>query len=160
MRNYSFRRVTPQDVPLLYQWLQTPQVKVWWGDADKQIALIEQDMTNETIQMNMVELVNQPFAYIHDHDARAFQMPQFADLPTGSRVIGTFLGNPDYLGQGHAAGYIETYSKALRRDYPLVALSANTTDSRSLGIYRQAGFHKRRMAGTRDGNLVQVMTFT
>ncbi len=158
MRNYSFRRVTPDDLAQLRQWLDLPHVKVWWGEAEKQIALIKQDMNNTKIDMHMVELVNRPFAYIHDHDASAFTMPEYADLPRGTRVIGTFVGNPEYLGQGHAVGYIDAYLRDLRLHYPMVAVAANTTDTRTIGIYNQAGFRKRRLAQTRDGKLVQVMT--
>ena len=158
MRNYSFRRVTPDDLALLHQWLDMPHVKMWWGNASKQVALIKQDMENTKIDMHMVELVGHPFAYIHHHDAFAFGMPEYADLPPATRVIGTFVGNPEYLGQGHAAGYIEAFLKELRLHYPLVAVSANTTDMRTLGTYKQAGFRKRRLAATRDGKLVQVMT--
>lgn len=158
MRNYSFRRVTPDDLPRLRSWLETPHVRVWWGSADRQIELMKQDMENTKIDMHVVELVGRPFAYIHDHDATAFAMPEYADLPPGTRVIGTFVGDADYLGQGHAAGYIDAYLKDLRLHYPMVAVSANTTDTRSIGIYSQAGFHKRRLASTRDGKLVQVMT--
>ena len=100
MRNYSFRRVTPDDLALLHQWLDMPHVKMWWGNARKQIALIKQDMENTKIDMHMVELVNHPFAYIHHHDAFAFGMPEFADLPPATRVIGTFVGHPEYQMSG------------------------------------------------------------
>jgi len=158
MRNYSFRRVTPADVPLLRQWLEMPHVKVWWGDAGRQVALIEQDMKNAAINMQMVELVGHPFAFIQDHDAHAYMMPEFADLPPGTRVMRSFVGDPQFLGQGHAAGYIDAFLKDTRLHYPLIAVSVDTTDTRTTGIYAQAGFHKRRLAPTRDGKLVQVMT--
>ena len=158
MRNYSFRRVTPDDLLQLRGWLEMPHVKVWWGNAEKQIALIKQDMESHKIDMHMVELVGRPFAYIHNHDVHAFPMPEYSDLPRGTRVIDTFVGDSNYLGQGHAAGYIDAYLRDLRLHYPMVAVSANTTDSRTLGTYTQAGFRKRRLASTRDGKLVQVMT--
>ncbi len=158
MRNYSFRRVTQDDLPRLRAWLDAPHVKVWWGDAEKQAALIKQDMDNPKIVMQMVELVGQPFAYIHHHDAHAFPMPEYADLPRGTRVIGTFVGSPEYLGQGHAVGYIDAHLRDLRLHYPMVAVAANTTDTRTIGIYNQAGFRKRRLVETRQGKLVQVMT--
>ncbi|MEO0930627.1 MAG: GNAT family N-acetyltransferase [Pseudomonadota bacterium] len=158
MRNYSFRRLTPQDLPLMQRWLQTSHVKVWWPNADKQIALMQQDMNNPEINMLVVSLINHPFAYIHDHDARSFGMPQYADLPPGTRVISTFVGDTDFMGQGHSAGYIDARLRDLRLRHPMVAAGPNTTDTRAIGIFAQAGFHKRRLASTRDGKLVQVMT--
>jgi aminoglycoside 6'-N-acetyltransferase len=158
MRNYSFRKLTNDDLPLMQRWLQTSQVKVWWPDAGTKIALMQQDMNNPAINMQVVSLINHPFAYVHDHDAHAFGMPQYGDLPMGSRVLATFVGDADFMGQGHSAGYIDARVRDLRLKHPMVAVGPSTTDTRAIGIFAKAGFHKRRLAATRDGKLVQVMT--
>ena len=158
MRNYSFRKLTTGDLPLMQRWLQTSHVKVWWPDAEKQVALMRQDMNSSTINMQVVSLINHAFAYIHDHDARSFAMPEFADLPTGARVLATFVGDTDFMGQGHSAGYIDAYVRDLRIHYPMIAVAPNTTDTRAIGVFGQAGLRKRRLASTRDGKLVPVMT--
>ena len=158
MRNYSFRRLSAADMPLMQRWLETPHVRAWWPDAEKQVTLMEQDLDNPQIDMYVVCLIDHPFAYIHDHDARAFDLPQYADLPPGARVLATFVGDGNFLGQGHASGYVDTRVRDLRLHYPMVAVGPNTTDSRAIGVFNQAGFLKRRLASTRDGRLVQVMT--
>ncbi|SFR33626.1 aminoglycoside 6'-N-acetyltransferase [Yoonia tamlensis] len=158
MRNYDFRLLTQDDLTLLRRWYSAAHVKVWWPDTDAQIARITADMENPQVAMHIVELSHLPFAFISDFDARTSAKPEFADLPVGTRVVETFVGNPDFLGPGHAAGYIEAWVRALRRSYSLVAVGPITTDTRAISIYRQAGFHNRRLAPTRDGKLVQVMT--
>ncbi|PJI92563.1 aminoglycoside 6'-N-acetyltransferase [Yoonia maricola] len=158
MRNYTFRPVTEADLPLMRRWLDTAHVKVWWPDADKQITLIENDMDNPKINMQVVSLIGQPFAYLYDHDVRAFNLPQFADLPHGTRAMGTFVGDNDFVGQGHSVAYIEAYVRNLRVKHPMVAAGPGTTDTRTITIYRQARFMNRRLATTREGRLVQVMT--
>jgi aminoglycoside 6'-N-acetyltransferase len=158
MRNYSFRKLISDDLPLLQRWLQTSHVKVWWPDAEQQIALIRQDMDNPNINMQVVSLINHPFAYMHDHDARSFGMPQFGDLPMGTRVLATFVGDTNFMGQGHSAGYLDARLRDLRLKYPMVAVGPNTTDTRAISVFAQAGFHKRRLASAKDGKLVQVMT--
>lgn len=158
MRNYNFRPLTPEDLPLMRHWLAMPHVRVWWGDVERNIALMAQDMHNPEINMQVVALVDRPFAYLHHHDVRAFAMPEFADLSMGTRAMNTFVGDPDYLGQGHAAGFISTCIQGLRMNYPMVAAAPLTNDARQIGIYEQAGFRKRRLAPTRNGSLVQVMT--
>lgn len=158
MRNYNFRPITPDDLPLMRRWLSAPHVRVWWGDVERNIALMTQDMDNPQINMQVVELVGRPLAYLHHHDVRAFAMPQFADLSQGTRAINSFVGDPEYLGQGHAAGYIGACVNDLRMHYPMVAAAPNSTDARQIAIYEHAGFRKRRLAPTRDGKLVQVMT--
>ena len=158
MRNYTFRRLTEADLPLMRRWLDTAHVRAWWPDAEKQIALMQQDMDNPDINMWVVSLIDHAFAYLHDHDAQSFGMPQYGDLPRGARVLSTFVGDPDFLGQGHSSGYISARVQELRLHYPMVAAGPNTTDTRMIAIYKQAGFLNRRLASTRDGRLVQVMT--
>lgn len=158
MRNYGFRRLTQADLPLMREWLRAPHVRAWWPDAEKQAALMLEDMDNPEIDMMVVQLNDYPFAYVHDHDARTFGFPQFSDLPPRARVMATFVGDSAFMGQGHSAGYIDARVQELRRHYPMVAVGPNTTDTRAIGIYTQARFMKRRLAPTRDGRLVQVMT--
>lgn len=158
MRNYTFRRLTEADLPTMHRWLTTAHVREWWPDAEKQVALMQQDMNNPEINMWVVSLIDHAFAYLHDHDKNSFGMPQYTDLPQGSRVMSTFVGDVNFLGQGHSVGFIDAHVRALRRRYPLVAVGPNTTDTRGIGIFRQAGFMNRRLASTRDGRLVQVMT--
>ncbi len=158
MRNYTFRRLTKADLPLMRRWLETAHVKVWWPNAEQQVALMKQDMNDPEIDMWVVNLIDHPFAYMHDHSSQSFGMPEFADLPYGSRVISTFVGDHDFMGQGHATGYVEARVRELRRQYPMVAVSVDTTDTRSIGVFRQAGFLPRRLASTREGRLVQVLT--
>ncbi len=158
MRNYSFRKLTEADLPLMRRWLETPHVKVWWPDVKKQLTLMQQDMNSSEIDMWVVCLINHPFAYMHDHDAQAFGMPQYADLPPGARIMATFVGDNNFMGQGHSAGYINARVCDMRMKYPMIAVGPNTTDTRTISIYAQAGFRKRRLAPTREGRLVQVMT--
>ncbi|KJZ19596.1 GNAT family N-acetyltransferase [Loktanella sp. S4079] len=158
MRNYDFRRFTDNDIPLLRQWLHVAHVRAWWPDPDRQIAQFTKHMSDRNFDIRMVNLANRPFAFIFDFDTRASGKAEFSDLPARSRGMGTFVGNPDFLGPGHATGYIEARVHDLRRNHGLVAVGPNTTDTRTISIYRQAGFQPRRLAGTNDGKLVQVMT--
>lgn len=158
MRNYSFRKLTPQHMPLIRHWLGQAHVKSTWPQAEKQAQLMEQDMDNPLIDMRLVCLIDHPFAYIHDHDARAFAMPHFADLPTGTRVIDSFVGETEFQGQGHAIGFLQARLHDLRQSYPMAAIAVASTDTLGMNRYAQAGFKRRRLAPTRNGQLVQVMT--
>lgn len=158
MRNYEFPKLTAADLPLLERWFRLAHVRVWWPDTVKQLTMMEKDLDNPQIDMRLVILNGHPFAYLHDHDARAFTMPQYGDLPAGARVMATFVGDSDFIGQDHPLAYITARLRQLRLKYPLVAVGPNTNDTRAIAIYTKAGFHKRRLAPTKDGKLVQVMT--
>ena len=158
MRNFVFRKLKATDLSLVRRWLEAPHVRAWWPDAEERISLMLEDMDDPRINMMLVYLIDHPFAYIHDYDARAYEQPQFSDLPTGARVMDSFVGDSDFMGQGHAAAYILARVRELRLRYPIVAVSPNTKDTHALSIYNQAGFMKRRLVPARSGRLVQVMT--
>lgn len=143
---------------MLARWLSCAHVRVWWPESDKQLMMMEQDLTNPQIDMRLVTLDGRPFAYLHDHDARAFGQPQYADLPSRTRVVATFVGDSDYLAHDHAAGYLAARLRAWRLDYPMIAAGPQTQDIHTIATYTKVGFHKRRLAPTKDGKLVQVMT--
>ncbi len=42
--NYSFRRATPNDLPMIGRWLHVPEVIRWWGDPVEQFELISEDV--------------------------------------------------------------------------------------------------------------------
>ena len=43
-RPYSFRPLARDDLPLLANWLRTPEVVRWWGEPTRKFALIEEDL--------------------------------------------------------------------------------------------------------------------
>ena len=159
MRNYDFRPLTAADLPLVARWLSQAHVRMFWPDSVKQLMMMEQDLNNSQMDMRLVTLNGRAFAYIHDHDARAFAMPQFADLPARARVIATFVGDSDFAGQDHAVAYLTARLRDWRQKFPMAAVGPQSGDIRAITTYTKAGFHKRRLAPTKDGKLVQVMTY-
>lgn len=158
MRNFTFRKLRTADLPLMQRWLEAPHVKVWWPGTEERLTAMLEDIEDPKITMLMVSLIDHPFAYIHDYDARAYGQPQFADLPGRSRVMDSFVGDPGFMGQGHAAAYIEARVRMLRVNYPMIAVGPNAKDMHAISVYSHAGFRKRRLAAARDGRLVEVMT--
>lgn len=158
MRNFDFRRVKRSDLPMMRGWLEQPHVRAWWPGVEQRVGEMLRDIHNPDFNMLVVGLIDHPFAYIHDYDAHLFNEPQFANLPTGARVIATFVGDVAFMGQGHSSSYIDARVRELRRNYPIVAVGPNTKDTQAIAIYTQAGFRKRGLSAASSGNLIQVMT--
>ena len=158
MRNFTFRRLTRADLPLMERWLSSAHVREWWPDTQYQMDIVQQDMDNPAVNMLLVCLIDHPFAYLHDHDAHAFRELQFGDLPGETRVLGTFVGDPDFNGQGLAPSYIDARTRDLRIRYPLVAVGPDAKDSFTIATYTKAGFMRRRLCPSRSGRLIHVMT--
>lgn len=159
MQNYIFHTLTYADLPLIRKWLMMPHVRAWLPDTEMELELMKHDMEDDLIDMRKVCLRERPFAYIHDHDAETFGMPQYADLPRGSRVITTFVGEAEFMGPGHSVGYLKDRLAELRRSCPLVAVGPRSHDQRLIATFTQAGFQRRRLATSRTGKHIQVMTY-
>jgi aminoglycoside 6'-N-acetyltransferase len=156
---YSFRPALRQDLPLLRAWLRTPEVARWWGDPDKQAALLESDLSEPLMVMRIVSLDAHPFAYAQDYDVGSWPQPQFAELPNGSRAIDAFIGEPAMVGRGHGAAFLRLLAERLRNEgAPMIAIDPDAGNLRARRAYRRAGFVEDRVFEI-DGGEAVLMIF-
>ena len=52
--DYRFVKVARTDYPMIRRWLDQPHIGGWWGDADTEIALIEEDIAQGPTAMRIV----------------------------------------------------------------------------------------------------------
>ena len=159
---YHFRPLTHSDRVLFDDWLSQPHIQGWWGDAETEWAMIEQDwaMPTTPTDMRIVELNGVPFAYIQDYDAHVYDMPHYTHLPKHSRAIDTFLGNPAFLSQGHAAAYLrQRATELLAQNAALVVADPEPTNTRAIAAYRKAGFQGDTILTSEEGTPALILTF-
>lgn len=157
---YTFTPLTRSDYPMLRKWLSEPHIAGWWGDPDEEIALMEEDLVSGPTDMRIVQYDNQPFAYIQDYPAHHWPAPQYAGYPKATRAIDTFLGEPDYLGKGHAAGYLRQRAHELiAAGAPFVVVDPSPENKTAIGAYRKAGFEGDQVLPCEDGDLTLIMDF-
>lgn len=162
--DYVFRKMTRADYPMFCDWLDQPHIGGWWSAGGTELRLIEQEMGPEgatgPTDMRIVELDGQPFAYVQDYDVRAYDMPHYTDCPQGSRAIDMFLGDPAYLGQGHAQGFLRQRATQLcAAGAPSVVVDPSPANTRAVATYRRAGFRDLALRPSEDGDPVLVMEF-
>jgi aminoglycoside 6'-N-acetyltransferase len=116
--DYGFRLMLEADLPMARRWLETPEVRRWWGDADEQACLLEGDLDDPRMTMWIVSYRGQPFAYIQDYDPTSWAMHYFGGLPSGSRGIDQFIGEPDMLNRGHGSAFIRWRAGGRHRPGP------------------------------------------
>jgi aminoglycoside 6'-N-acetyltransferase len=127
---YAFRPTARQDLPLLRRWLLTPEVARWWGDPAEQAALLRGDLDEPSMVMRIVSLEGRAFAYAQDYEVHVWPQPHFAHLPTGSRAIDSFIGEPDMIGRGHGSAYLRLLARRLLDEgAPVVAIDPDKTTS-------------------------------
>lgn len=157
---YTFPRVTRADYPLLRGWLAQPHVRAWWGDPEEEIALIDEDIDDGPTDMRLVALGDLPFAYVQDYPAHHWGAPQFAGFPPAARGVDTFLGDPAFLGKGHAPRYLHQRCRDLMAaGATTVVIDPSPDNERAVRCYLRAGFVPRGIAPCEDGDPVVVMEF-
>lgn len=144
--SYRFRPVVVADLAMLRLWLREPHVTQWWGDPDREIALISGEIEHSTgADLNIVELAGTAFAYAQSWDV--VEEPALADQPAGTRGVDGFIGRPDMLGRGHGHGMFAAYAACLfAQGVPRLVTNPAARNAVGTRAYLRAGF---RPAGER-----------
>ncbi|MBX2826446.1 MAG: acetyltransferase [Gammaproteobacteria bacterium] len=138
---YYFRPVVAEDLPFLYQGLQQPEVRRWWGEPDHELGLIRGDISSPLIDLKVVLADGQPVAYIQDYAISDWPQDHLLHLPDGSRAIDTFITSESAMGRGHCAGYLRQRAEVLlQRGCPLVVIDPDPENHRAVRAYQKAGF--------------------
>jgi aminoglycoside 6'-N-acetyltransferase len=156
---YTFRPLTPEDLPMVAKWLETPDVIRWWGDSREQLALITEDLNEPLMNQWLVEQEGNPFAYLQAYPARAWPQTHLAHLPATGKVIDVFVGDPTMIGRGHGRAFLRNFAEMLvAGGASLAATDPVVENHRARRAFSRAGFVENKMVSTADG-LVAVMIF-
>jgi len=158
MAGYQFRPMTPADLPLIRQWLETPQVAQWWGDADTQFELVSGDLAHPAIDQFIVATDGRPFAYLQCYDPHVWPENGFGRLPYGTRGIDQFIGEADMIGRGHGSTFVRAFVDAqLAAGTPSVITDPDPANLRAVRAYEKAGFNKDRLVDTPNGPAILMV---
>ena len=117
--SFAFKKVTPDDLPLLFKWFQEPHIEKWWPVPEKNEffeKFLARIRSKETVPY-LVFLDNQPIGYIqYYHIDRNLEkagawLP--AELPETTIGIDQFIGKPKYIGKGYGTAFIQEFIKHL-----------------------------------------------
>jgi aminoglycoside 6'-N-acetyltransferase len=155
---YSFRPATAKDLPDLRRWLNTPEVRRWWGDPSEQFELLRGDLNEPLMTMRIVSFNGRPFAYAQDYDVHSWPQSHLMQLPKGSRAIDSFIGWPSMIGRGHGQAYLRLLAEQLCADgAPLVAIDPAEGNLRAQRAYEKAGFRVEARVVTEAGPAVLML---
>jgi aminoglycoside 6'-N-acetyltransferase len=148
---YVFHPMSAGDLPLLREWLETPEVVRWWGEADQQYALVSGDLNHPDMDQFIVAIGERPFAYLQCYALSTWNQ-NFGAQPSATRGIDQFIGVPDMIGRGHGSGFIRQFVDALLASgIPRVVTDPDPGNGRAVRAYTKAGFESDRLVDTPDG---------
>jgi aminoglycoside 6'-N-acetyltransferase len=146
---FGFRPMTIEDLPTLRRWLRTADVRRWWGDPEEQAALLRDDLDDPRMTMWIVSHEERPFAYIQDYDPGAWAMHHLGGLPSGSRGIDQFIGEPEMLDRGHGSGLVRAHvDRLFASGVPAVGTDPDPGNARAIRL-REGRVRPARAAGHR-----------
>ena len=139
----AFRRVTPDDLPLLRGWLARPHVAQWWGEAEDELKLVADYIGSPRLDCHLILLDGQPVGYIQCYPTGVWPGDHFADQPPGSRGIDLYLGETSAMGNGSRVlrAYLERLAAAGVRQ---VLIDPDPANVRAVRAYEKAGFRAFR----------------
>src|ERR1700735_3438240 len=148
---YVFHPMSDGDLVLVRQWLETPEVVRWWGEADQQYALVSGDLNHPDMDQFIVAIGERPFAYLQCYALSTWNQ-NFGAQPSATRGIDQFIGVPDMIGRGHGSGFIRQFVDALLASgIPRVVTDPDPGNGRAVRAYTKAGFQSERVVDTPDG---------
>lgn len=149
--DYVFRPMSAGDLSLVQRWLGTPEVVRWWGQPDKQYALVSGDLAHPDMDQFIVAMGKHPFGYIQCYPLGTWNQ-SFGPQPSATRGIDQFIGEPDMIGRGHGSGFIRQFVDALLASaVPRVVTDPDPDNVRAVRAYAKAGFRSERLVDTPDG---------
>jgi len=123
---------------MLVEWRSNPHVRAWWSAAEPYDAA---DLADPRVARWIVSNAGRPFAFIQDYTVHGWDDHPFAYLPTGSRGIDQYIGDPEMVGVGHGSAFIAMRMQALFAEgAPVIATDPHPDNARAIAVYRKLGF--------------------
>jgi aminoglycoside 6'-N-acetyltransferase len=156
--SYTFRPASRADLPMLRDWLGTPDVVRWWGEPAEQHALLEEDLAEPGMAMLIVSFEGRPFAYAQHYAVHRWPQPHFEHLPPGTRAIDAFVGVPALLGKGHGSAFLRLLAADLiAAGAPMVAIDPDVANARARAAYARAGFVEDGIVESGEGLVARML---
>ena len=154
---YTFRPMSPADLPLIRRWLGEAHVREWWGDPDEQFALVSGDLDEPAMDQFIVLAGTHPFGYLQCYRLTAWNTG-FGPQPEGTRGIDQFIGESDMIARGHGSAFIRQFVDGqLRQGLPRIVTDPDPLNARAVRAYEKAGFVRDRMVETLDGTALLMV---
>ena len=150
----KFRPLTPDDFPLLLEWLSREHVRQWWDageDTPEKVARNygeEEEGLKRFILVEAEESGEKPIGYF-----------QHYHVPDGSIGIDQFIGEEDYINRGVGTKAIRMFVEMIMREHEpaSIILDPSPENKRAIRCYEKVGFRYYETKEGVEGGLAYMM---
>jgi aminoglycoside 6'-N-acetyltransferase len=144
-----FVPVTPDDLPMLAEWMTRPHWREWWGDPEEETGMIRDMLEGrDTTRPFIFHVDGAPLGYIQYWFARDAiadgyldEAPWLADLPEDAIGVDLSIAEPDRLAKGVGTAVLCAFlTKLAGEGYRQIVIDPDEANQRAVGAYRKAGF--------------------
>jgi len=164
----SFEPVGPQHYDLLWQWLNTPEWRRWWGDPEDECGMIR-DMVEgrDTTRPFIFNVGGTAKGYIqywlvgpHQSPFWIERAPWLAELPGDAIGVDLSIGRAADFGRGIGSQTLKAFCEERVADgHTTIIIDPDLRNTRAIRAYRKAGFRPiPSLRETADG--CSIMRFT
>src|SRR3990172_9611036 len=109
---FSFKPLSKDDLPILYQWFEQPHVIEWWPAPKKGEEFFEHFLkrirSKDTVPF-LVLLDDKTLGYIHYYSISSEMRRWLPPLPEHSVGIDQFIGESENLGKGYGPAFVKAF---------------------------------------------------
>lgn len=149
----NFRKFGVTDLDMVAEWLKSPDVALWYQDADY-VDDLEEQLEDSRINQQIVLNGEVPFAYVQDYDIHGWNDHHLSFLPRGARGLDTFIGPPEMLGKGLGTLYLQAITDWLfANKVPALGIDPDPNNKRAIRAYQNVGFRGKDEIETEWGSV-------
>jgi len=146
----TFKKLTENDIPLLYTWLEEPHVRQWWP-TPKQDEVIEhflarirsKDTFGYMVYANDISIGYIQYYYIdRAQEKTGLWLPELPETTVGTDQ---FIGDLHYIGKGYGTFFIKEFINYLRTIEPkmtTIIVDPDPANLAAIKCYEKVGFKR------------------
>jgi RimJ/RimL family protein N-acetyltransferase len=153
MKNFEFKKLADEDIPLIHTWLSSPHLKTFWkADEILDLEAFRKDfagkMTSKKIDPYLVVLQGKPIGYI-----QSFAM--------GDKTFGIeqFIAVEEFVNKGLGSMFVKEFTDELllNKNIHRIITDPDISNLRAQKAYEKAGFKKLSGKNSFDNGEVVLM---
>ncbi|MEZ5424877.1 MAG: GNAT family N-acetyltransferase [Pyrinomonadaceae bacterium] len=152
---HQFRLLTPDDYPLLLEWLARPHVREWWDEGEDTLEKVAENYGPEE-DLERFLLIEET-----EKGQRPIGFFQYYILPDRSVGIDQFIGEADRIDRGVGARAVRTFIELIARKHSpeRIILDPQPENKRAIRCYEKVGFVHYETKIGEDGRMAYMMEF-